>query len=1116
MALDHRQVLAGIKTFTQLITYLRDELGWPISKDPFDDADDLFYDFSAEELGIDPKTAAKIQEIKRLRPLSATQPWGIFFIKFEPKKLPIVALRRILSQVARKKRASANSSERAAWSADDLLFISNYGEGEERQISFAHFSQPNNPSNLPTLQVLGWNNLDTLLHLDAVAGQLTQNLRWPQDENDLIAWRKTWSSAFKLGHNEVIKTSKILAIRLAKLASDIRNRIKTALSIENVSGPLTSLMSSFQKTLVNDLDSDSFADMYAQTIAYGLLSNRIAEPNKKTNDDLAIHMHTNPFLRELMETFLKVGGRRNNINEVGMDFDELGVSEIVNLLDMADMEAVIRDFGDRNPQEDPVIHFYELFLKEYDAQKRLQRGVFYTPRSVVSCIVNSVDEVLRSEFGLVDGLADTTTWKEMAQRHTWMKIPEGVSPDHDFIKILDPATGTGTFIVEVIDLIHQNLLKKWNDQGHSSNKIDSLWNEYVPKHLLTRIHGYELLMAPYAIAHLKIGLKLFETGYRFSSNERARIYLTNALEAPHDFSKELQFAIPAIAHEVLAVNAVKKHANFTVVIGNPPYSHLSANLNSDQRDLVEVYKYVHGEKIKERGALQFELNIQDDYVKFIRIAELCIEKSNIGVVGLITNNAYLDSATFRGLRSHLLESYDSIKVLDLHGSVKAIREKGDENVFDIQQGVAITISSVFDGSRKGLISYSELVGSRGSKYKSLISKPLLNSHPDILPRPPGFLFIYRDESLAAEYESGLMIDKIFNLSSSGVKTNRDGLTIAHSNEQLIDRMNIFLDPSLSDAEVGIQLDVDDKKYWNIGNARKLLTKEEWVRSIQPIEYRPFDQRKIVYNDSIVFSPRKPVMVHLGNKKNLALLLCRQQIVPGFFHAFVTRGMFDCCLVSNRSRENTSGFPLYLTEPKKQESLFSDQEDICKPNLKSDVLDIFNQKVGSKDERKILNYIYAILYSPQFRHRYSKFLQRDFPRIPIPGTEKLFELLSALGEKLISLHLFESVIPNNLIPEFEGYPNVVVEKTSWSNNTIWLDKDEKIGFKGVPEAIWAFQIGSYKVCEKWLKDRKGMALSQHDIEHYQKVIVTLVMTVNITKEIDEVIDCYGSWPNAFLK
>ena len=276
-------------------------------------------------------------------------------------------------------------------------------------------------------------------------------------------------------------------------------------------------MKAFQTALVHDLDEDSFADMYAQTITYGLLSARITDPARRSVDDLAAHMRTNPFLKELMETFLRVGGRKGKTGGPGIDFDELGVSEVMELLDDPNtkIEAVVRDFGDRNPREDPVIHFYEHFLAAYDKKQKVSRGVFYTPRPVVSYIVRSVDELLRSEFGLTDGLADTTTWGKMTERHDDLEIPNGTSSDEAFVQILDPATGTGTFLVEIIDLIHNTMIERWKGQGHGDDKIWKLWNGYVPKHLLPRLHGYELLMAPYAIAHLKIGLKLYETGYRF-------------------------------------------------------------------------------------------------------------------------------------------------------------------------------------------------------------------------------------------------------------------------------------------------------------------------------------------------------------------------------------------------------------------------------------------------------------------------------------------------------------------------------------------------------------------------------------------------------------------------
>ena len=413
-------------------------------------------------------------------------------------------------------------------------------------------------------------------------------------------------------------------------------------------------MKAFQAALVHALDKAGFADMYAQTIAYGLLSARITDPARRTADDLATHMRTNPFLKELMETFLRIGGRRGKAGGPGIDFDELGVSEVVELLDRANMEEVVRDFGDRKPLDDPVIHFYEHFLAAYDKKQKVSRGVFYTPRPVVSYIVRSVDELLRTEFGLTDGLADTTTWGEMAKRHQDLDIPDGIPPAQAFIQILDPATGTGTFLVDVIDLVHNTMVEKWKAQSHGEEKIQALWNAYVSKHLLPRLHGYELLMAPYAIAHLKIGLKLYETGYHFESDERARVYLTNALEPPDSTQLTLDF-LPALAHEAQAVNEIKRKQRFTVVIGNPPYSGISSNMGPWIDGLLKgrlpngtttaSYYHVNGEPLGER-----KVWLQDDYVKFMRLSQWLLDSAGVGVHCYITNHGYLDNPTFRGMR----------------------------------------------------------------------------------------------------------------------------------------------------------------------------------------------------------------------------------------------------------------------------------------------------------------------------------------------------------------------------------------------------------------------------------------------------------------------------------
>ena len=917
MLTDHRERLARIRRFDQLVAYLRDELGWPIDSDDFEE---LTFEYTPEELGIDTKNAAKIQEIKRLRPLVPGQPWGIFFVKFEPKRLPVVALRRILGQVALKKRTSANKSERQAWAADDLLFVSNYGEGDERRIAFAHFSQLRDSHDLPTLKVLGWDNLDTPLHLDAVVHELTTHLAWPDDEDEVDSWRERWRSAFGLQHREVITTSKQLSERLAELARAIRDRTLGALAIETESGPLTKLMKAFQTALVHDLDEAGFADMYAQTIAYGLLSARITDPARRTADDFAAHMRTNPFPRELMQTFLRVGGRRGRAGGPGIDFDELGVSDVVEFLDQANMEAVVRDFGDRNPQEDPVIHFYEHFLGAYDKKQKVSRGVFYTPRPVVSYIVRSVDELLRSEFGLTDGLADTTTWGEMAKRHEKLKIPEGTSPTQTFVQILDPATGTGTFLVEVIDLMHSTMAAKWKSQGHAADRIRTLWNEYVPKHLLSRLHGYELLMAPYAIAHLKIGLKLFETGYRFESDERARVYLTNALEPAGDEQLTLDF-LPSLAREAKAVNEIKRKQRFTVVIGNPPYSSISQNKGKWIRQLVESFRTIRGVQIAEKGKRN---HLQDDYVKFFRLALLQMTHCRTGVTGLITNHSYLYGPTFRAMRYHILGNITAGRILDLNGNAKrndANRFQGDQNVFDIQQGVAIGIFWRLEAnSTSPLLRYGALFGSRAVKTRQLSKDCQSINFQRIDPTPGYYFFESSDIERLIEYEDWSRLDEVMPFGGTGVKTNRDKFVIDFDDEPILRRMDLFRDPQIPDSQVQEQLKLRENYTWKIGKQRQLFRHDNNHDRLRDIDYRPFDRRRIYYQRHVVYNPRFKTMSQVRND-NLFLLLCRQQFQTDFRHVFVTRQMFECCVVSARSREITSGFPLYI---------FDQDETDCDP------------------------------------------------------------------------------------------------------------------------------------------------------------------------------------------
>jgi hypothetical protein len=1021
MVKDLRTVLANIKRFDQLVAFLRDEMGWPIASSDFEE---MTFDYTPEELGIDEKTAAKIESIKRLRPLSTNQPWGIFFVKFEPKRLPVVALRRILSQVALKKRASANRDERTAWSANDLLFVSNYGEGDKRTITFAHFSQEQS-ENLPVLKVLGWNDGNTALHLDDVANELKTKLSWPKDGTDIQDWRKQWQSAFTVRHGEVIATSKDLSIALAKLAQTIRNRIHDALEIETEKGPLNTLLHAFQATLLHDLDETGFADMYAQTVTYGLLFARITNPKRGTVDDLRRHtLLTNPFLNELKETFLRLGKSKPNRGGPGVDFDELGLSEVVGLLDRANMEAIVRDFGDKNPQEDPVIHFYESFLQEYNAKERVQRGIFYTPRPVVRYIVRSVDEILRSDFSLKDGLADTTNWRDKSLQNPALRIPKGSSPDQNFVQILDPATGTGTFLVETIDLIHRMLKSKWRTEGIDDDRIEMLWNEYVSKNLLTRMHGYELLMAPYAIAHLKMGLQLSQLGYSFESEQRLGVYLTNTLE--EGVLKEERIFAKWISDEANAAARIKNDSPISVIIGNPPYSGQSANRGLWIHKLVDDYKKMDGQEVKEQQIKW----LQDDYVKFIRFGQWQIEKTGCGILAFITNHAYLDNPTYRGMRRSLMKSFDDIYVLNLHGATKEskILPKNidkDENVFDIKQGVAISIfvrrkestEKSEENGRAARVHYSDLWGSRETKYSTLLRETIEQTNwKTIEPKPPFYFFIPINEQFLSEYEKGWKVTDIFPLNGVGFVTARDRFAIDFSQEELESRIKRFRDLRIPDSRIKQDYSLKDTTSWNLSEARaKVAHDSKWRDKFEICLYRPFDLRHIYFSEYLLERPQIRVQGQL-QRPNIALVTSRLTKGEDFAHVFVTNHVTEVICLSPTTSNNAFVFPLNVYN--------LNYRDIpSRPNLSDEFVRLVSDSLGmnyvggrktdlSKLEfgsEDLLSYVYAILHSSEYRSRYGEFLRTDFPRIPVPSDRAAFCELVRLGRELIDLHLLESKI-----------------------------------------------------------------------------------------------------------
>ncbi len=876
----------------------------------------------------------------------------------------------------------------------------------------------------------------------------------------------------------------------------------------------------------------------------------------------------------MLWSFLEAGGRNKELN-----FDDLGINEIVSFFNSSetDLPLVIQDFGSKRPGEDPVIHLYEDFLKQFDAELRKKRGVYYTPQPVVSYIVRSVHELLQTEFGLEDGLASTITWGEFIQKSKLTdpqseislpdlsddpSRPQLLSKNEPFVQILDPATGTATFPVEVIDVIFKHLKERWR-LADSSNlpgggphfkSFTEYWNHYVPNHLLPRLHGYELMMAPYAIAHMKIGLKLAETGYTFATEERARIYLTNALEPK--LSQLPTIGYEALAHEAAAVNEIKWKKRFTVIIGNPPYSIQSQNLNETARAWVDGYRKVAGVQIIERNALQFEKNIQDDYIKFIRFSQVAVDTAGIGIVGMVTSHGFLDGATFRGMRWSLLQTFSKLWILDLHGNSnkKETSPDGtkDENVFDISQGVAVSLFVKPERlGATGSVKLSDLWGSRSGsttgKYRLLTDRSCRETPwNETTPTQPLLLFKKSGGEVQHEYETYLSLAEVMPLYSMGIKSSRDELVLDFEPTPVLERIERFRSAPISDEAICEQLGVPLKKGWNISKARRdLRALKELSPHMQSFLYRPLDRRPLFYHRAVVFSAAYPVMQHLLSGKNLAFVATRQ-----------TKDQWDVqcsrALVGHKSLgayDANSVFPLYLVEDvaESQQTLANeDRINFSASFLKAlaSILDM-RQKgshglpVGLTSE-DIFHYAYAVFHSPGYRTRYAEFLKIDFPRLPLTGHLELFRELSRLGGELVTLHLLEFDVTQAFLPvlphqeagknthityaplsEFIG-PSKLVLKPGWTDDTVWLDSGGakatttpgSSGFSGVPEAVWNFHIGGYQVCAKWLKDRKGRTLTDQEIAHYHKIVIALTETIRLMAEIDQVIETHGGWPGAF--
>lgn len=1105
--------IKAIKDFKSLAYFLAEELAWPIDPDSVD-VDDLVFEYQPDEIGLSDAFAAKVQAIRQIRPLDPHQPWSIYWIDFENKKLPLTVLRRILNAFVTKKRA--NNRNIATSEMEDIMFVSGHGEDENRAITFAHFKRLDE---VETIREFYWDGHET--KFDHIASYL-EKLEWPSNTADVEGWRQKWKVAFTGSTREAITTSDHLARAMANIARNICDRVLEVLEVEHPNGPVHKLYDTFRTGLVHDMTEKGFADMYAQTITYGLFSARTMDTDGhfELREVIDLIPTTNPFLKSLFKECLSTGDKNHKI-----DLDELGVGRLVELFDGLNrsdgsdtMKRILDQFGSQtlSGQEDPVIHFYEGFLKEYDNKERVEKGVYYTPDPVVKFIVRSVNEQLKSEFGLEYGLADTTTWSDMVANgradypvdpntgkvnKEWIEKIKGRA----FVQILDPATGTGTFLKHVIEVILEEVKLKFKKEGVKGSWED-YWNIYVYNSLLPRIYGFELMMASYSVAHMKLGMFLKSTGYKFEKEQRLSIYLTNSLE-PHTSNNYANLFFTSVGAESAGANDVKKNRFFSVVIGNPPYSGSSTNKGLWIQRLIGDYK----KNLNER-----KINLDDDYIKFIRFGQYIIEKNGIGILAFITNNSFIDGITHRQMRKDLNASFNKIYIADLHGN-SSKKEKdpdggSDENVFDIQQGVSINTFIKMNTIKKSLNHY-DLFGKKDFKYNFLNTKKLETvSWISIDGDDGNCFFTSKNISLDSEYLEYLSIPNLIPLSNSGIQTKRDAISI-HFNYS--DAENVLDDfRTLSSVEIRNKYNLpEDGRDWTIEFAKKDVQKNVIIHLEH---YRPFDFRFSFYtgkSKGIVAYPRQIVSSHIIGRENYCICLMRQFFQDtNYSHVLMVNKMVDeRTMYSNRG--GTYIFPLYIYPESNVQKLIN-QSTWRTPNLNLKQVSIIANRIGLsfKAEKElsentfapidILDYVYAILNSPKYRDKYIEFLKIDFPRIPYPKDKNTFWSLVNLGNELGQIHLFESTFLNNFISSFPvSGSNEVPKAPEYNNERVYINKEQY--FENVPGVAWNFFIGGYQPAQKWLKDRKGRVLTEEDINHYQKIIVALTETDRIMKEIDKI-------------
>lgn len=898
-----------------------------------------------------------------------------------------------------------------------------------------------------------------------------------------------------------IKSAKVLAETLAAKAKIIASILSKALEKKSSSedNELHVKLDAFKKFLVHDMSEEQFADFYAQTIVYGLFIARIYDKTPATftlQEASELIPSINPFLKKIFKQ-LALAELHSGVKWI--------VEELVEIFKVTDMERIMRNYG-----KDPLVHFYEEFLSEYNPKIREEFGVWYTPKEVVSFIVDAVDTILRTELNVENGLADN-------------RLIEYKGKETHKVQILDPATGTGTFLAVVADKIREH----YNNQ-------EGLWPEDVVQHIVPRLNAFEYLMAPYTMAHLKLATSLGLDKIEDERLERLNIFLTNSLEEDHPEST-LPFA-KFITDESNAANVIKRDTPVMVVMGNPPYNEKSANTGEWIMNLMDDYKQEPGKsriqvsRNKKTGKVTYKntlkganpKGINNDYCKFIRLGQNFVEKTNEGVLAYITANTYLDSRLFRGMRYELMKSFDKIYVLNLHGSTmrkESTEEVIDQCVFDIRQGVAIIILVKQNKSNSqdlAKVYYKDIYGKRSFKLEYLSSHSLQDvDFTELILDAPLYTFRIIDPQIKAHYDEGFKIDALMPQKVQGFKSDKDLIAIQYQ-KQDIEHIVEEMRSEKTEQQLREGIGFKDTRDWKLEGSRQLLkVNKRWNMYFTQVQYRPFDIRWTYLHKAVVTYPRPLIQSSIFNRKNTVLCLGQQGNVIGddeWSLVYCSTLPTDINVVP---RGGIYLFPMFTY----------DEMGFCLPNFSHEILKAIEQNIGlhlqdaDAEERAeegflavdLIDYIYAVLHSTTYRDTYHDFLQNDFPTIPYPTSADYFFRMAELGKTLRELHQLKGITQKDFITTYpvaaQKDNNITrirkFEETSEGVGRVWINKEQY--FDGVPTEAWNMIIAGYQPLDKWLKDRKDKHLTGDELLHYQKIVVALDKTIRTQERIDEIIE-----------